>query len=272
MFALSLLLTAAHAAPCAPPELGELEQQIASKALRDDLDGARSLFEEGVAGLPCLEVVVEPRALAGIWLASAATELYAGDEAAAAAASLQAAAIDPLYFNPRLGEALRATWAAQVAQLEFDGGVTLRLHEAGLSAFVDGGAVEAGEIPLVSGPRLVQIARDGVVIYGQTVVVEAGTFAPLETGLEALPEPDSAAPVAGRTRRMPPPLLLGAGAAALAAGGSWVMAGDRQRQSQESTDLAEVDADFSAARTWSAVGFSLAGTAGACVALHVALR
>lgn len=166
-----LLLTTTVALAC--PSLPTATEHLASALIHGEATAdAETMVTESLA---C--AVARPADVAALYVVEGAARLVAGDTTAAAPWLAAARTLDPDDFDARMGPVVRAGWATAAAPVP----ASLRVD---VPARIDGTFVSTWPLAAGAGPHLVQVvSKDGVVLYGQIVVLEPGAEASVPTAL-----------------------------------------------------------------------------------------
>ncbi|MEZ4321570.1 MAG: hypothetical protein R3F61_29120 [Myxococcota bacterium] len=179
-----LLLSLTARAECPPlePKLDDAQRDTLSFFLSD----AQASLASAETSFGCASV--EPAVLARYWLIQAMIWHLQEQEGRADAALAAAKVADGNTFVSDLGDELRALWeSAEVPVAE-----TVRVRVRGMKKS-DGLRVDTREMPevvVVPGLHLVQVVRDGTVVFGRVADVPA---AGMELVLAEGPEPETPA-------------------------------------------------------------------------------
>ncbi len=149
-----LLAGWAWANPCAP--VGPAVEAAVSAVVSVDFAAADRAVAEATAGAGC-GPALSPDAIARLWLVSGAVRSFQGRADEARAAFAAARAVAPDVWIDRLGEPLRAQWAAASPAGLAD--ITLAGIPTGWVVTVDGGPPPTGRWR--AGPHLVQAGPPG---------------------------------------------------------------------------------------------------------------
>ncbi len=256
------LAAPAPAADCEPVSLGPLAARAVELVIEDELDAATREAWRGLGALDCTEEVPRPEDLATLWQVLGAVEVYRGELALADDHLARAAAVNPGWFDDRLGQDVQEVWSLVSAAAVASAGISAWPLPEGAVLYLDGVVRPATPVELIPGRHLVQVVWDGELAFQLVLELEDGQRAELATGL---PEPQIA-------RRGPSPWLIGAGVAALGAAGSYAAAVRLDRSLTERTTVEELDADYLRTRQ---LGYGLAGGLGGLAALglgvHIAI-
>ena len=113
-----------------------------------EFDRALSVTEDAIERLHCLDRVADPEALATLWQVRAAAGLYGGYPEIVESNLVQAAAVNPGWFEKDLGGALRERWVEAVSlapeqQVHLDTGLAEPTSLRRLSPWLVGGIASA---------------------------------------------------------------------------------------------------------------------------------
>ncbi len=178
----------------------------------DELSYARDIVNTTLARLDCVARVADPQDLATLYQARAAAAFYAQPQLLWSADLQAAAAVNPGWFNERLGPELRLAWEG--ASVGVSGQATIYavpIPDDGI-LYVDGHPADSQPWPVLPGPHLVQVAVGAEVGYAWSGELVDGQELVLETGL---PEPTVVRPFRDN------PLLVAGLGLGVATGASW---------------------------------------------------
>jgi len=256
------LFAPASAAECAPIELNAAANSAVELVIDDELDAASRAAWDGLAALECLTRVPDPEDMATLWQVLGAIETYRGERELAAEHLARSAAVHPGWFNERLGQEVQEAWADATVALTDSAGLAVWPVPTGGLLLLDGVVRPPTSLDVAPGRHVVQVVVDEDLVYSLVLELADGQRAEIATGL---PEPE----VAGSSVS---PWLVGAGAAALAAAGSYTAALVVDRRLPEATTVSDLDQGYSTGRTMGyAVAGGLAGVAVVGAGVHIAV-
>lgn len=167
------------------PEM-DIDQQAerAVVALTDaDFKLAGRLADDGLSALSCAKRVVDGEDLATLWQVKGAVAVYTGQTTQGEQWMAQAAAVNPYWFNERLGAPVQEVWTAQVEALANPANLTVWPLPDGSTLYVDGRPQQQAKLELFAGKHLVQVAEGAEVLYAEEVTLSASETSRVETGL-----------------------------------------------------------------------------------------
>ena len=157
------------------PEM-DIDQQAerAVVALTDaDFKLAGRLADDGLSALSCAKRVVDGEDLATLWQVKGAVAVYTGQTTQGEEWMAQAAAVNPYWFNERLGAPVQEVWTAQVEALANPASLTVWPLPDGSTLYVDGRPQRQAKLELFAGTHLVQVAEGAEVLYAEEVTLSA---------------------------------------------------------------------------------------------------
>ncbi len=178
----------------------------------DELAWAREIVGSTLGRLGCAARVADPQDLATLYQARAAAAFYATPQLDWTPDLQASTAMNPGWFNDRLGPELKLAWEAAASGVAGEALVTANPIPDDGVLYLDGQLREDQPVPLLPGPHLVQVAVGAEVGFAWTGELEDGQVLVLETGL---PEPTEVRPLRDN------PLLVAGVGFGLATGGAW---------------------------------------------------
>lgn len=179
---LLLSLSVAQAEPCQPRDLAADAVAAVTAVIDDELEQAIATSQAGVASLECADRVPNPEDLASLWQAMGTAQLSLGDLKGAEASLRQAAAVNPGWFNERLGPRARAAWAG--VRVGEPAALRASPMPATATLVVDGLPRQDQPVELAAGTHLVQVLDGEALVLTRVLTLEPGQSAELPTGLE----------------------------------------------------------------------------------------
>jgi len=195
-----------------------------------EFDRALSVTEDAIERLHCLDRVADPEALATLWQVRAAAGLYGGYPEIVESNLVQAAAVNPGWFEKDLGGALRERWVEAGRDPGEPSRITAWPIPDDAVLYVDGMLWPEQPALVHPGTHLVQVSLGAEVQYAKVVALAPEQQVNLDTGLA---EPTS-------LRRLSP-WLVGGIASAVAAGGTYAGAVAMSNQARATEDPASLD-------------------------------
>ncbi|MFH1467542.1 MAG: PEGA domain-containing protein [Pseudomonadota bacterium] len=178
-----LLLAALHAAP-----LTTTAEQAVTAVTDDEHGLAVRLAEQALAELPQATAPVPTQDLATLYQVLGAVGVFTQDPALTTRGFTGACAVDPAWFNDRLGPLAKSQWSATCAADAGSASLTVAPLPAGAQLYVDGRAHERGDLTLRPGPHLVQVLSEGHEPLARALTLEDGQSATVDTGLTPPPK------------------------------------------------------------------------------------
>lgn len=180
---IGLLVGIAAAQECPQVDIDQ-QAERAVVALSDaDFKLAGRLADEGIDAVACAKRVVDGEDLATLWQVKGAVAVYTGQTEQGAELMVQAAAVNPYWFNERLGAPVQEVWEQAVAAQANPATLTVWPLPDGSTLYVDGRPQRDPKLELFAGVHLVQVAEGAEVLYAQEVTLGASETLRVETGL-----------------------------------------------------------------------------------------
>lgn len=265
---LFLTLLSSALATTTDATLGQLAERAASAITDGETQVARDFCEQGLDKVPSLDTPLTKRDLANLYLVMGAVEVYEAAPDQAQEHLAAACALDPKWFNDRLGSKVKTAWEQACTTLEGEASVAVAPIPNGSEAYLDGALVSGKTTSTTPGKHLVQVIGANHEPFNRLLTLSANQHAEIDPKL------------VDDDKKKVTPFLVGGGGAALAglALGGVAFAMDRRISSdidegaytyENRDDLLSDYARYHKLRTTSIV---LGGVGVAGLGLHLAFR
>ncbi|MFH1467545.1 MAG: hypothetical protein ABIO70_24380 [Pseudomonadota bacterium] len=180
---LLLLLAALHAAP-----LTTTAEQAVTAVTDDEHGLAVRLAEQALAELPQATAPVPTQDLATLYQVLGAVGVFTQDPALTFRGFSGACAVDPAWFNDRLGPLAKSQWSATCAADAGSASLSVAPLPAGAQLYVDGRAQPEPSLTLRPGPHLIQIMAEGQAPFARALTLDDGQAATVVPGFAPVAE------------------------------------------------------------------------------------